>query len=94
MGVGSPEGVGWLWWRDPAGARREIRTARWTPRLAEAQRRSDGAVNPKTRTRAYGPSNRRGMEQKYAKEVCDSVVAKCLMGRRKTVEKAQAIFML
>ncbi|KAG9155040.1 hypothetical protein Leryth_019560 [Lithospermum erythrorhizon] len=31
---------------------------------------------------------------RYAKEVCDAVVAKCLTGRPKTVEKAQAIFML
>ncbi|KAI4304346.1 hypothetical protein MLD38_039873 [Melastoma candidum] len=31
---------------------------------------------------------------RYAKEVCDSIVAKCLTGRPKTVEKAQAIFML
>ncbi|KAG9134206.1 hypothetical protein Leryth_023208 [Lithospermum erythrorhizon] len=30
----------------------------------------------------------------YAKEVCDAVVAKCLTGRPKTVEKAQAVFML
>ncbi|XP_030501209.2 protein MOR1 [Cannabis sativa] len=31
---------------------------------------------------------------RYGKEVCDAVVAKCLTGRPKTVEKAQAIFML
>ncbi|XP_015878687.2 protein MOR1 isoform X1 [Ziziphus jujuba] len=31
---------------------------------------------------------------RYAKEVCDAVVAKCLTGRPKTVEKAQAIFLL
>ncbi|KAK6267582.1 hypothetical protein QUC31_011742 [Theobroma cacao] len=31
---------------------------------------------------------------RYAKEVCDSIVAKCLTGRPKTVEKAQAAFML
>lgn len=31
---------------------------------------------------------------RYAKEVCDAIVAKCLTGRPKTVEKAQAIFML
>jgi cytoskeleton-associated protein 5 len=31
---------------------------------------------------------------RYAKEVCDSIVAKCLTGRPKTVEKAQAVFML
>ncbi|KAF7820177.1 protein MOR1 [Senna tora] len=31
---------------------------------------------------------------RFAKEVCDAVVAKCLTGRPKTVEKAQAIFML
>ncbi|XP_074272176.1 protein MOR1-like isoform X2 [Silene latifolia] len=31
---------------------------------------------------------------RYAKEVCDAVVAKCLTGRPKTVEKAQAVFML
>ncbi|XP_062089473.1 protein MOR1-like [Humulus lupulus] len=30
----------------------------------------------------------------YGKEVCDAVVAKCLTGRPKTVEKAQVIFML
>lgn len=29
-----------------------------------------------------------------AKEVCDTIVAKCLTGRPKTVEKAQASFML
>ena len=33
-------------------------------------------------------------ECRYAKEVCDAIVAKCLTGRPKTVEKAQAIFML
>ncbi|CAL0299705.1 unnamed protein product [Lupinus luteus] len=31
---------------------------------------------------------------RYGKEVCDAVVAKCLTGRTKTVEKAQAVFML
>lgn len=31
---------------------------------------------------------------RYAKEVCDAVVAKCLTGRPKTVEKSQAVFML
>ncbi|KAJ1403124.1 Coatomer beta subunit [Sesbania bispinosa] len=31
---------------------------------------------------------------RYGKEVCDAVVAKCLTGRPKTVEKAQAAFML
>ncbi|WOL15918.1 protein MOR1-like isoform X1 [Canna indica] len=31
---------------------------------------------------------------RFAKEVCDSIVAKCLTGRPKTVEKAQAIFLL
>ncbi|XP_065847953.1 protein MOR1 [Euphorbia lathyris] len=31
---------------------------------------------------------------RYAKEVCDVIVAKCLTGRPKTVEKAQAAFML
>ncbi|XP_050288115.1 protein MOR1 isoform X4 [Quercus robur] len=31
---------------------------------------------------------------RYAKEVCDAIVAKCLTGRTKTVEKAQAAFML
>lgn len=31
---------------------------------------------------------------RYAKEVCDAVVAKCLTGRPKTVEKAQMVFML
>ncbi|THU56074.1 hypothetical protein C4D60_Mb11t13430 [Musa balbisiana] len=31
---------------------------------------------------------------RYAKEVCDSIVAKCLTGRPKTVEKAQAAFLL
>ncbi|XP_022721245.1 protein MOR1-like isoform X3 [Durio zibethinus] len=31
---------------------------------------------------------------RYAKEVCDTIVAKCLTGRPKTVEKAQAAFML
>ncbi|KAL5730206.1 Protein MICROTUBULE ORGANIZATION 1 [Ranunculus cassubicifolius] len=31
---------------------------------------------------------------RYAKEVCDSIVAKCLTGRPKTVEKSQAIFLL
>ncbi|KAJ3669121.1 hypothetical protein LUZ60_011071 [Juncus effusus] len=31
---------------------------------------------------------------RYAKEVCDAVVAKCLTGRPKTVEKAQAVFLL
>uniref|UniRef100_A0A6N2KCE9 TOG domain-containing protein n=1 Tax=Salix viminalis TaxID=40686 RepID=A0A6N2KCE9_SALVM len=30
----------------------------------------------------------------YAKEVCDAIVAKCLTGRPKTVEKAQAAFIL
>ncbi|PWA51702.1 ARM repeat superfamily protein [Artemisia annua] len=30
----------------------------------------------------------------FAKEVCDAVVAKCLTGRPKTVEKAQMVFML
>lgn len=31
---------------------------------------------------------------RYAKEVCDAIVAKCLTGRPKTVEKAQAAFLL
>ncbi|PKA51818.1 Protein MOR1 [Apostasia shenzhenica] len=31
---------------------------------------------------------------RYAKEVCDAIVAKCLTGRPKTVEKAQAVFLL
>lgn len=31
---------------------------------------------------------------RYAKEVCDAIVAKCLTGRPKTVEKAQASFLL
>ncbi|MCL7034943.1 hypothetical protein MKW94_023873 [Papaver nudicaule] len=31
---------------------------------------------------------------RYAKEVCDSIVAKCLTGRPKTVEKSQAVFLL
>ncbi|XP_024517263.1 protein MOR1 [Selaginella moellendorffii] len=31
---------------------------------------------------------------RYAKEVCDSIAAKCLTGRPKTIEKAQAAFML
>ncbi|XP_061996116.1 protein MOR1 [Rosa rugosa] len=31
---------------------------------------------------------------RYGKEVCDTIVAKCLTGRPKTVEKAQASFML
>ncbi|KAM7525117.1 hypothetical protein LguiA_015019 [Lonicera macranthoides] len=31
---------------------------------------------------------------RYGKEVCDAIVAKCLTGRPKTVEKAQAVFML
>ncbi|KZV45890.1 hypothetical protein F511_32448 [Dorcoceras hygrometricum] len=31
---------------------------------------------------------------RYAKEVCDAIVVKCLTGRPKTVEKAQAAFML
>ncbi|KAG4145754.1 hypothetical protein ERO13_D05G113700v2 [Gossypium hirsutum] len=31
---------------------------------------------------------------RYGKEVCDAIVAKCLTGRPKTVEKAQAAFML
>lgn len=31
---------------------------------------------------------------RYAKEVCDAIVAKCLTGRPKTVEKAQMVFLL
>ncbi|GAB4831233.1 Protein MICROTUBULE ORGANIZATION 1 [Ancistrocladus abbreviatus] len=31
---------------------------------------------------------------RYAKEVCDAIVGKCLTGRPKTVEKAQIVFML
>ncbi|KAK7279605.1 hypothetical protein RJT34_24658 [Clitoria ternatea] len=31
---------------------------------------------------------------RYGKEVCDAVAAKCLTGRPKTVEKAQAVFLL
>ena len=31
---------------------------------------------------------------RYVKEVCDAIVAKCLTGRPKTVEKAQAAFLL
>ncbi|KAK3028496.1 hypothetical protein RJ639_038564 [Escallonia herrerae] len=31
---------------------------------------------------------------RYAKETCDAIVAKCLTGRPKTVEKAQAVFLL
>ncbi|KAL3519697.1 hypothetical protein ACH5RR_017846 [Cinchona calisaya] len=31
---------------------------------------------------------------RYAKEVCDAIVAKCLTGRSKTVEKSQTAFML
>lgn len=34
------------------------------------------------------------VECRYAKEVCDAIVAKCMTGRPKTVEKAQAVFML
>jgi hypothetical protein len=32
--------------------------------------------------------------RRYAKEVCDAICAKCLTGRPKTVEKAQAAFLL
>ncbi|CAL5344938.1 unnamed protein product [Camellia sinensis] len=31
---------------------------------------------------------------RYAKEVCDAIVAKCLTGRPKTIEKSQMVFML
>lgn len=31
---------------------------------------------------------------RYAKEICDAIVSKCLTGRPKTVEKAQAVFLL
>ncbi|CAN6462652.1 unnamed protein product [Victoria cruziana] len=31
---------------------------------------------------------------RYAKEVCDAIVAKCLTGRPKTVEKSQVVFLL
>ncbi len=31
---------------------------------------------------------------RFAKEVCDSLVAKCLTGRTKTLEKTQAVFLL
>ncbi|GAB4826923.1 Protein MICROTUBULE ORGANIZATION 1 [Ancistrocladus abbreviatus] len=31
---------------------------------------------------------------RYSKEICDAIVAKCLTGRPKTVEKAQMVFML
>ncbi|XP_078437424.1 ARM repeat superfamily protein [Wolffia australiana] len=31
---------------------------------------------------------------RFAKEVCDAIIAKCLTGRPKTVEKAQAVFLL
>ncbi|KVH89565.1 hypothetical protein Ccrd_008447 [Cynara cardunculus var. scolymus] len=31
---------------------------------------------------------------RFAKEICDAIVAKCLTGRPKTVEKAQMVFML
>ncbi|KAG8078290.1 hypothetical protein GUJ93_ZPchr0007g5646 [Zizania palustris] len=31
---------------------------------------------------------------RYAKEICDAIIAKCLTGRPKTVEKAQAAFLL
>ncbi|GFZ06237.1 ARM repeat superfamily protein [Actinidia rufa] len=31
---------------------------------------------------------------RYGKEVCDAIVAKCLTGRPKTVEKSQMVFML
>lgn len=34
------------------------------------------------------------MMSRYAKEVCDAVVVKCLTGRPKTVEKAQMVFLL
>lgn len=34
------------------------------------------------------------MIYRFAKEICDAIVAKCLTGRPKTVEKAQAVFML
>lgn len=34
------------------------------------------------------------MMTRYAKEVCDAIVAKCLTGRPKTVEKAQMVFLL
>lgn len=34
------------------------------------------------------------MMSRYAKEVCDAIVAKCLTGRPKTVEKAQMVFLL
>lgn len=32
--------------------------------------------------------------RRHAKEVCDTVIVKCLTSRSKTVEKAQAVFML
>ena len=31
---------------------------------------------------------------RYAKEICDSIVAKCMTGRPKTLEKSQAVFLL
>jgi hypothetical protein len=31
---------------------------------------------------------------RFAKEICDSLVAKCLTGRPKTLEKTQAVFLL
>ncbi|XP_042521091.1 protein MOR1 isoform X2 [Macadamia integrifolia] len=31
---------------------------------------------------------------RFAKEICDAIIAKCLTGRPKTVEKAQMVFML
>lgn len=34
------------------------------------------------------------VRSRYAKEVCDAIVAKCLTGRPKTVEKAQMVFLL
>lgn len=34
------------------------------------------------------------LHRRYAKEVCDAIVAKCLTGRPKTVEKAQMSFLL
>lgn len=31
---------------------------------------------------------------RYAKEICDSIVVKCMTGRPKTLEKSQAVFLL
>lgn len=71
--------------------------------LLAFQRAADADVSRRVPLQFLSPFPRRASNclpfatfasPRYAKEVCDAIVAKCLTGRPKTVEKAQAAFLL